>query len=715
MLYENAIVEPADKGIKWFAERAVFLGIDEAGHAVFMPLLTQTKGPEKVSFEAVKEALESGGLVLDATVRRLRKDPKELSPKAKSEYDFWEPHFRPIVTGEARGSLLETKGRARAIEQIAAATQRPQITVRRMLYKVLRAGCHLYGLCMDFDRRGAPGAKQKPGTNKRGRKPLPGGIASDKPASDFRPRIEAAVIDLVIGAKEKMRVAYRKFLVEDFTRTIKVSNGTVKTALVPESQRPTFKQFRVVAEEIQRKGVKKTRYVSSSAHSGTAKDGVLGPGYRYEIDATGGRLELVSEFDLDQNIGSANAYALLDVWSTVCVGGAMGVFHAGYKAAQVALFNTFTSKKELCERWDIDIDPDWPCHHVPRYLTSDRGELVSDASEALPAEFNTIVQTAAPYRPEMKGTVEGWFSGWKASEIRKLAGYGKKENRTQRDPKRDAALTHYDAMRAFLLSAIAYNHQAAPKSAIPPQMIEQGYELISRITLWRWGMRSLVPCARIEEPGFIYTSLLRKVDASIRENGLFVEGIRYMSPDLRASGLLQRAAQYGAIDVQATVDDFHANTIWYRTDLDAIWQPAYLADEKLRLYNATFSELAEYYRKVNVVYERSRIEGAIQDHEKARQLAQLSDEAVARKKVQSKGSKSRKAKDIRAARSADAQSERQDHGAFVMRSYANSNPTQAPRAKTDAAHAATHREVVAQNRLDLVKSAFLKQGGQGHG
>lgn len=710
LLLENVIIESASADIRWFPRRSIYLGVDKVGRAVVMPLLNQTQGPQVVSMTDLRDALHNGTLKIDSASRPPLPRPDELSNAAKKEYDAWMPHFQDVVTGEGRARLLEKDERFELIARIARATNRPKLRVRRMLYRILRAGRHLHGLCYDYANRGGLGKKQKPGTNKRGRKPSPGSITGERPASDFRTCIEAAVADRVIATKEQVAEAYRKMLAKDFTRTITMPNGRVKTQLVPESQRPTIKQFRIIADEIRHKGLSKTRIHSvKSRQGGSAKDGVLGPGYRYEIDATGGQLELVSEFDLEQPIGPANAYGLLDVWSTACVGGVMGVFNAGYKAAQVALFNTFTSKKELCARWDIELEEAaWPCHHVPHYITSDRGELVSDAAEALPAEFNVILQTAAPYNPQMKGTIEGWFNGLKSSDIRKLVGFGRKGSRMQRDPKRDAALTRYDAARAFLLLAIAYNHRAAPKSAIPPQMLELGYEKISRITLWQWGLRNMIPCARIEPKDAVYTALLRKTDASIRENGLFVEGVRYISAELRAAGLLQRAAQYGAIAVQATVDDYLGNTVWYRTDPDAPWLPAYLADPKLLIYNATFSELAEQHRKVKVVYERSQIEGAAIALDTESQLRKISDDAVKRQRQQSTKPKPGVSKNVRVARTADAQNERREHGAAVMQSYAKANLAQGQSGKPKFPAPSERQKAVSMNRLDLVKSAFLK-------
>lgn len=712
MLLENSIIEPTSPDVAWFPGRSIYLGVDSAGRAVVMPLLDQTSGPSALLMAHLQAGLNDQTLRIESNARPTLKNPSDLSVAAKAQYDFWEPHFREIVTGADRDKLLEKQERVDVIARMAKATGRPKITVRRMLHRVLRAGRHLHGLCMDFVGRGARGVKQKVGTTKRGRKAKPGSITTNRAASDFRARIESAVLERVIEGKESIPAAYRKMLAEQFSRITTAPNGKVKTEILPESEIPTLKQFRTISNELQHQGVKKTRLTAAIERTGTAKDGVLGPGYRYEIDATGGRLELVSEFDLDQPIGSANAYGLLDVWSTACVGGAMGVFNAGYKAAQVAMFNTFTSKKDLCARWDIEIEDEaWPCHHVPRFIMADRGELVSDASDALPAEFNTIIQNAKPYGPQMKGTIERWFHGLKSSDIRKLVGFGRKMGRMQRDPKLDAALTRYDAMRAFLLLAINYNHQAAPVSAIPPQMIEQGYERISRITLWQWGMRNLISCARIEDPGFIYTSLLRKVDAAIRENGLFVEGIKYMSPELRTSGLLMRAAKYGAIAVQATVDDFLGNTIWYRTDIDQPWKPAYLADEKLKVYNATFGELVAIHRKIKVVHERSKIDGAVCGLATEKLLSGISDEAVDRQKEQSTGRKSRVSKNVRAARTADAMNEQRDHGAAVMRSYAKTNPSATNPQKLKSTAPVGRQEVVSRSRLDLVKSAFSKQRG----
>jgi len=665
-------------------------------------------GPLEIEMSVIEQAIESDDLAILPSSSVPLRAPGDLSTKAKAMYDFWRPHFESLLKGRARENLLEASYRVRAIERIAAETKKPELTVRRWMYSVLRAGCSLLGLCPRLHDRGGRGKFQRKGTAKRGRKALPGSIESAVPLPEVRAILEAAVRGHVIKDKEPVDKAYRKMIAESFVRTSTQTNGAVRILPFDESERPTLAQFRRVSKQVLGGNCSRAKGPARRATPGRAKDGVPGPAYRYEIDATGGRLELVSEFDLSQPIGVANAYAVIDVATTVCVGGAMGVFHAGWRGAQISLFNTFTSKRDLCARWDIDIPEEaWPCSHLPRLLTSDRGELVGDAAEAMPEELGIAVETAPPYRPEAKGTVEGWFSHLKAGDIRSVVGFGRKEKRGERNPRDQAALTRYDAMRLWILSAMKHNHQPAPQGAIPPEMLEAGFQTISRITLWHWLMNNRVTGARIADPRLIYTSLLRKCDAKIRHDGLYVEGVRYISPELRENGLLQRAAQFGPTEVEATVDDFAARTVWYRVDMDAVWVPAYLADQQLKDFDATFEELREHYRRCRTVQGRTHIESAVYDRSVEPEFGRISSDAIARQKSGVTGRK--KTANVRASRAVDAADELREHGSKVLASHL----TQQNAGEKRKAHAAGPRDAAdgrKLSRLNLARAAFLKPG-----
>lgn len=708
-MIDNSVLLPVGPSPGWLPGRCRFLGTNRRGDAVLMPLDLKSQGPRVLNLDMLERALIDQVVTL-ATHEPLRQRCyDDLSDAEKAYYDKWKNRILPVIQGDSRLALLESAERARIITRLAAATNTHPNGVRRVLYSVLRAGCSLRGIMPDLYLRGGPGKPQAKGTARRGRKAMPGGIRSEVALPEIRRVLEDAVEEYVVKNGDSVPVAFRNLIGSKFSDVHVEPNGKVTFQQREEIHLPTIAQLRHIAKV--HEGVHQAKLkVAAPPRPGKAKDDIPGPGYLYEIDASGARLELVSEFDLQQAIGSANVYGVLDVWSTVCVGGVLGVFNAGYEAAQRALFNAFTSKRELCARYDIEISDDfWPCHHVPRKVLGDRGEIASEAAEALPEELNVVVLNAAAWRPQMKGTVERWFHTLKSGDLRRMVGYGRRPERGELDPRRRAALTRYDGMRVFLILAIQYNYQPAPVEAIPPAMLAMGYEKIARITLWQWGMKHCVSGARIEDPGVIYTSLLRKTDAAIREDGLYVRGVRYMAPELRASGLLQRASASGAIAAQATIDNYAARTIWYRTAPDAPWLPATLADQKIAAYDATFTELSDYYRQRNNVHARSAIASAALSTHLCEGVIAISRDAVARQggPVSLAGSKGM----MRGARGVDAESERREHGAAVIASYVSKEPAQAPAAadRSDAADEADRS--VAKSRLALTRGAFLGKGG----
>ncbi len=707
-MLDNTILQAVGKSPEWFPGRSRFLGLDSLGRAVLMPLDDKQRGPEVVSIEVLQGAAE-GGEISEAGSEPFRL-LSDLSEAARKDYDLWQPHVAEILADGGHSKLLEPGERARIITKLARDMNCHENTARRAIYSVMRAGCHLRGLYPDFHKRGGPGQPQKKGTKRRGRKALPGGIQSGLSLPEIRGLLEQGVTNHIVRNKESVPKALRKIIAESFTDRTVAENGAIVEVERDESRLPTKSQVRYVAKH--HSGIKQQKLSAAPApRPGKAKDNIPGPGYLYEIDATGGRLELVSEFDLQQPIGTANAYGVLDVWSTACVGGVMGVFNAGYVAAQRALFNTFTSKRTLFARYDIDLAEDiWPCHHVCRKLAGDRGEMVSDAAEALASELNVILLTAAAYRPQMKGTIERWFHDLKSGDLRKLVGFGRRPERGELDPKLGAAMTRYDAMRVFLMLALKYNLMPAPVEAIPPAMISQGYEKISRIVLWQWGMRNLISGARCEDPGLIYTSLLKKTDATIREDGLYVQRVRYMSPDLRASGLLQRAAASGPISVQATLDDYAGRTVWYRASPDTPWLPATLADERLAVYDATFQEYVDYYRRRANVHERTAINSAVVESSLGKAVVAVSEGAVARQDAPVSRGKGKG--NIRSARSVNAEAERREHGHAVLDSYITdkASPGQGEVDKTavvDGEGAISPRQVDTTHQRQIALDSFL--------
>src|SRR3546814_3852327 len=69
-----------------------------------------------------------------------------------------------------------------------------------------------------------------------------------------------------------------------------------------------------------------------------------------------------------------------------------------------------SSDLSFCARYGKEIEPhEWPCHHIPRKLTGDRGELISKASDWTVPGLNLILKNTPPFRADFKSFVEGYF------------------------------------------------------------------------------------------------------------------------------------------------------------------------------------------------------------------------------------------------------------------------------------------------------------------
>ena len=137
---------------------------------------------------------------------------------------------------------------------------------------------------------------------------------------------------------------------------------------------------------------------------GTSNAEVMGPGDRYQIDATIADVYLVSRFDRNRIIGRPVIYVVIDVFSRMIVGLYVGLEGPSWVTAMMALANTAADKVEYCKKFGIDIEPeDWPCHFLPGVLLGDRGEIESAKIDALINNFNVAVENAAAYRADWKG------------------------------------------------------------------------------------------------------------------------------------------------------------------------------------------------------------------------------------------------------------------------------------------------------------------------
>lgn len=195
---------------------------------------------------------------------------------------------------------------------------------------------------------------------------------------------------------------------------------------------------------------------------GSATDHTEVPGSCFELDATVLDVHIVSEFQRKHVLGRPTLYCLVDKESRMIVGLHVSMEYASWRAGRQALVNSFTSKKQYCERFGINIeDEDWPCQHIPQRLLCDRGEFICKDAEKLAVPLIGHLSIAPPYRADWKGIVERRFKILNDKLVHQLIGTtrGRHYVRGDKDPRLDAALT-LNEVTSMLIDAVLEHNSA---------------------------------------------------------------------------------------------------------------------------------------------------------------------------------------------------------------------------------------------------------------
>ncbi|WP_374635004.1 hypothetical protein [Paracoccus sp. (in: a-proteobacteria)] len=121
---------------------------------------------------------------------------------------------------------------------------------------------------------------------------------------------------------------------------------------------------------------------------GTSLDEVIGPGSRYQIDATIADIYLISRFDRRKIVGRPVIYVVIDVFSRMITGLYVGLEGPSRVGEMMALANAASPKPDWCRSSGVEItDADWPCHSLPVALPADRGEMLGPAADTLIERF----------------------------------------------------------------------------------------------------------------------------------------------------------------------------------------------------------------------------------------------------------------------------------------------------------------------------------------
>ncbi|MBD2441547.1 Mu transposase C-terminal domain-containing protein [Nostoc sp. FACHB-110] len=616
-LFVNDLIEWIDESGNNFIERVLW--IDEGYIIAFVyDINAKTGFPEAKKVSEIREAISDGHalkLKLDPWARIVRDE--DLSPKEKELRDRAWQIISFIVTQEPsiyyrnyRGTLVQ-----QVIEKYNAGRTESElvpITVYKYLRRFWQRGKNKNALLPDYANSGGKGKPKASGDKKRGRPRKYAqvseiGIGRNVTEEDKR-LFRFAIAKFYNNSKENfLTTAYdlmiKEYYAEDFYYD---SNGVKKSILISPDKRPTFTQFKYWYEVeqtdirktiISRKGSRKYA-LENRAITGTSQLETIGPGSRYQIDATIADVYLVSLYNRNWIIGRPVIYVIIDVFSRMITGVYVGLEGPSWTGAMMALANATTEKVKFCREYGIEISEDeWPCKHIPDTILGDRGELAGMKVETLIPNLNIRIENAAPYRADWKGLVERQFRiihgyvkpfvpGYIDTDFRQRGGH---------DYRLDGRLNIDEFTKIVIFLILQHNnHDYLIDYARDEMMITDDINPIPS-ELWQWGITNRSGRLRTSPEDIVKLNLMPTEKATITARGIKFKGMYYTCEKARKefwfeksrSSLLSKSEK----SLNVSYDIRQPNFIYLRSPNGREFEKGWLLESQQRYLGKNFYDI----------------------------------------------------------------------------------------------------------------------------
>ena len=464
----------------------------------------------------------------EGTVARIKRDDNyELIKPLACEPLFFEPKVRSTV-----------------INKIISETGSTKQTVYRLIRRYWQRGQTPNALIPDFMNSGAKGEKRTTQVQKLGRPrihtPGVGAIIDEQIEKLFR-----RVIDkyLLTEKQHSFPYAHRKF-----ETLYKTYYPDVAESEIPSNWQMLhfYKREYGQVEKIKSRANKIEYQKDIQPLLSTANANVLGPGSRFEIDATIADIYLISDSDRKNIVGRPIVYVVIDVFSRMVVGLYIGFENPSYVAAMQALAMAMTDKIAYCKEYGIDISYDeWPVIGLPDAILADRGELLGHQIEALERNFSVRIENTPPYRGDAKGIVERNFKTLQANfkpfapgvvtgnTIKKHGG---------KDYRLEATLTVHEFTEIILASILVRNNYHPLVKY--DRSIDMPSDLpMTPLSIWNWGLQHRTGRLRTVSEDALKVSLLPRTKATFSELGVCIFGVYYSAQEILENGWMHRAKE----------------------------------------------------------------------------------------------------------------------------------------------------------------------------
>ncbi len=529
----------------------------------------------------------------------------ELAEKEKETRDKAWKFIEDLIKTESELAIYDWKTRGQLVQEAA----RKHDTTPRTMYKYLRRywqrGKTKNALLPDYQNSGGRGKERKLTGKKLGRKRKFAHVAEIGEGVNVDEKIKkvfrAAISQFYYKPSEtSLQTAFdlmiSKYFVEDYIN----EGGVKKPILIPQDQKPTYAQFYYFYNK--EKNIKKavTSRKGKSAYAlgyrpilGSATHEVFAPGSRYEIDATVADVYLVSSYNSSWIIGRPVVYVVIDVFSRMIAGVYIGIEGPSWIGAMMALANTVANKKDFCAEYDIAIDDeDWECDRLPETILADGGEISGKAVEALATNLNIRIETASPYRGDLKGIVERFFNTIKEKVKPFLPGQIITDAYKRRgyDYRLDAKLNIHQFTHIILTGILQHNRSYLGYYERDAEMIADNVQP-TPLNLWRWGIRNRSGRLHWFPEDIVKLNLLPSDSGRITRGGILFKDMEYSCERAIKEGWFEKGSHWSGEKVQIVYDMRMLNYVYLRADDGRSFDKCYLLPTEEKYMNRDFYDI----------------------------------------------------------------------------------------------------------------------------
>jgi len=374
--------------------------------------------------------------------------------------------------------------------------------------------------------------------------------------------------------------AYALTLAEFYSASMKKTSQGLEIALLPEDMVPTIHQFRRhgpgadPAMSVSRINLGQHRYARNHRPlHGTARDGLMAACQLAYIDSTPEDQNLVSQADPTVLMPQSYNTKVIEGYTGYIAGFYSSFERPSTLTALAALGNAEQDKVEFCRRYGVEITSDEWLPLAFKTVRADNGEVKSEEGIHAMSWSEISAEFTQSYAAERKGPVESAHNVVARGAGHLMAGssQGRRHERGDEDPAKDACQTHERYMHAAIRKILDHNNTQPVPHLLTLEMRREGVKP-TRGHILQWLIRKGYVASTPTDRHTLRTRCLPSLKGVIRRDGIrlfdprpgearLIKHLVYNSEALRESGLTD-LGKNGRSECRVHVDPSHLGLAW---------------------------------------------------------------------------------------------------------------------------------------------------------